>query len=90
MNQIVLSANSFRLSDQMKVFPVPSDGEITIQIENPGSHGELVIHNSTGIKIFSTTKISNQYNIKLQGGIYFVNYSDYAEKVKSVKKIIIK
>ena len=28
----------------MNIFPVPSDGEITIQIENPGNHCELVIY----------------------------------------------
>jgi len=72
MDQIVLSANSFHLSDGMKVFPVPSDGEITIQIENPGKHGELVIYNSIGTRIFSTTKISNQFNTRLPGGIYIV------------------
>ena len=90
MDQIVISsANSFQLSDRMKVFPVPSDGEITIQIENTGNHGELVIYNSVGIKIFSTTEISNQFNTKLPRGIYIVNYTDYQEEIKSVKKIIV-
>jgi hypothetical protein len=90
MDQIVISStNSLKLTDQMKVFPVPSDGEITIQIENPGNHGELVIYNSVGIKIFSTTEISDQFNINLPRGFYIINYTDYQEEVKSIKKIIV-
>ncbi len=89
MDQIVLSANSFQLSESMTVFPVPSSGEITVQIENPGNHGELVIYNSLGTRIFSTTNISNQINTKLPRGIYIVNYTDYLANVKSTKKIIV-
>ncbi len=89
MDQIVLSANSFKLTDQMKVFPVPSDGQITIQIEHPGNHGELVIYNSVGTRILSTTNISKQFNTTLPRGFYLANYTDYQEKVKSVTKIIV-
>jgi len=81
--------NGFKLADQMKVFPVPSDGQITIQIENPVNHGELGICNSVGTRTLSTTKISKQFNTVLPRGIYFVKYTDYQTEVISRKKIIV-
>jgi len=72
------------------VFPNPSNGSITIQIENIEAPVQIIIHNSLGQQIIQRDMASSSYEQSLpKAGIYFLSiYSKTGEKLASHKIVV--
>ncbi|MBX3328313.1 MAG: T9SS type A sorting domain-containing protein [Nitrospira sp.] len=79
------------LSDELRVYPNPSNGAFTIELNNGGLQKTLELFDLTGRKVLSNTTSNDKINLdvsELQNGIYFLNVKSNTgvETVKIVKQ----
>jgi len=87
----VLSVFENEPKDEVTIFPIPSDGILTVK-QNSTKHIGIEIHNVLGELIFKTTSEDQQTLINLSNnpkGIYFIRIIDGNKNITN-KKLIIK
>ncbi len=65
-------------SDELQIYPMPSNGNFTIDIDNFDVAANIDIFSITGLKVYSTAVMSNKMNISLPNladGVYLVKYT---------------
>lgn len=73
-----LSASAVKKPSEISVFPNPSTGNVSIQLNKPVTNANLKIFDLSGKLIFSQEKINNnQFEVtNLKSGIYIVHMSE--------------
>ena len=83
-----LSTKNLDISNAFRINPIPSNGEVTIDLKDSRfNNGNMVVTDITGKEIFSSlVNLSSTISIET-AGIYFLTI--YGDGVKSTKKVII-
>jgi hypothetical protein len=93
---IVTDIKDVTLGSEFEIYPVPSDGHITLVMNTQTEkHFDIIIHNALGSKIFEVKDVevdgTLEYKVDISwasSGIYYVIFKDGT--IQESKKIIIK
>ncbi|MFM9944841.1 MAG: PKD domain-containing protein, partial [Bacteroidia bacterium] len=78
-------------NSEIKLFPNPSKGNLTVEIENPEKDISIEVYNSMGVLVKKVEKVGKEINIYLEvaSGIYLVKVRNgdvvYSQKVSVAK-----
>jgi hypothetical protein len=93
---IVTDIKDVTLGSKFEIYPVPSDGHITLVMNTQTEkHFDIIIHNALGSKIFEVKDVevdgTLEYKVDISwasSGMYYVIFKDGT--IQESKKIIIK
>jgi hypothetical protein len=74
----------------MTIYPNPSKGLFTVEMAENPNNSSIEIFNLLGKKVYSQVINSSKtvLNLKLQSGIYFVNFCDPKGQMRAKRMII--
>jgi hypothetical protein len=88
----VLATNDTVLENQISIFPNPTRGQVTIQLDNLSGNFNYKVFNVLGQQVL-TNKLNNAISTidmsKLTNSVYFIQIEDVTNNRKLVKKIIL-
>ena len=93
INMTITSYNPITFSNNIKIYPNPTNDQLNISIANGNNNGyQIKIINSLSQTMWQQTITGSSYSVNLNGfasGTYFVNVSDVDGNLVEVKKIIL-
>lgn len=88
---LTASTETVNYNDDLHLFPIPSNGDLTISVDNLDENAKIDIFSTTGTKVYSADLSSSKLNINLPNlsdGIYLVQYT--SKKRSMVKHLLVK
>jgi hypothetical protein len=93
INMNITGYNPISYSNNIKIYPNPTNDQLTVLIANGNNNGyQIKIINSLSQNVWQQTISGNTYNVSLNGfstGTYFIQVLDTQGNLVEVKKLVI-